>query len=194
MGGFLYEELESQYGIPAPVHFFVGKDADEHDMVYARVDKIRGQNLAEATVTDELSVKVAGLYATLARYFADRQQGTGEAYLTDIMDPTQYVYGTREGEEEPKIYLIDTDLYIRDGKYALYQLIKDLVQNVIAIERQYGKAFVEAREILQELLERPLPPDLPENGRARTLVLVREAQHALSLPVSAELPVERRET
>ncbi len=163
-GKKLYGELESDYGITAPVEFVVGKDVRGRNVVYGITDKIEGENLDKIKVTSEITEEVEKLYAKIAQYYLDKLS-KDEMYLADINNASQYVFGKRKSDELAKIYLIDTDLYIRDGKVALYNIVLWLVRHMSSVERKYNKKFNQARNIIGQLLHEPVPQSVNEKGK-----------------------------
>ena len=91
--------------------------------------------------------------------------GKDGPFLADINGASQYVYGKRKGDEKEDIYLVDTDLYIRDSKVAFYNIVLWLAIHVISVERKYGKKFEGARGIIERIVSEPLPGGLTDEGK-----------------------------
>jgi RNA-binding protein YhbY len=164
-GQKLYAELEKKYGIAVPVEFLVGKDSKDNDVIYAIVDKIDGSDLDKIEVTPELTEKVEKLYEAIAQYYLDTVTKKERIYLADINNASQYVYGKKKGDEEPRIYLVDTDLYMRDGPVALRNVILWLYRHVCSVEKKYGKKFIRAREIIRQTIAQPLPETVTDEQK-----------------------------
>ena len=164
LGQKLYAEFERDYGIVVPVEFVVGKDKSDEDVIYGIADKIDGKDLDKIESIPELTKQVEMLYAKIARYYLDKLPEEDALYLADINSASQYVYGKRKGDQEPHIYLVDADLYIRDGKVALYNVILWFFRHMSAVEKKFGKQFVEARATLRQILDLPLPAHTDERA------------------------------
>jgi len=188
LGQELYGELKSHYGIDAPVEFMTGKDHDSNDVIYAIVDKVDGADLDKIAVTPELTEKVEKLYEAIAQYYLDKLPQEGALYLADINNASQYVYGMKKGDEKPSIYLIDTDLYMRDGKAALYNIVLWLYRHMTTVERKYGKRFDVARETIGRILDAPIPENLTDKERAAAQEIREKAREYLegSRPIDNE--------
>lgn len=65
-----------------------------------------------------------------------------------------------KGKVDPNIYLVDADLYMRDGKVALCNTILWLYRHMISVEKKYGKKFTQARKIIAQILNTPLPQNI----------------------------------
>lgn len=165
-GRRLYEELENRYGIPVPTTFVIGEDSSGGEAVYGITDRIEGANLEEVTATPEITERVVELYASIAHYYLDKIT-TGGAYLADINNPSQYVYGRKAGNESSEIFLVDTDLYFRNGETAIYPIVLWLVRHMLYVEAKFGKKFERARQIIGEILSRPLVDMLTPDQQTR---------------------------
>jgi len=187
LGSELYSELQNDYGINVPVNFVAGIGPKGDSVIYGITDKIQGKDLDKIEVSPELTEKVEDLYSKIASYYFGRLK-SGKPYLADINNASQYVYGKREGELMDSIYLVDTDLYIRDGKVSFYNIILWLAIHMISVERKYGKKFVVARETLDRLLQEPISQDLSDKDLAIVKGIVVKARDYLAgiMPESDE--------
>lgn len=181
MGQSLYRELDQEYGIPTPVDFLVGKDPQNREVVYSIVDKIEGLNLDQAESTQEIAEKVEELYGKIAQYYLDKLS-KDEPYLVDIAASTQYVYGHTQTVEEDRIYLVDTDLFIKDGSYAMYDVVCWFLRHMIPVERKFDLSFTRARMLIRQFVDAPIPPSCPEEGRARVEKTKDEMRGYLDAP------------
>lgn len=154
LGRKLYKEIEEKYNIPAPVKFETGKNDNNEDVVYLITDKINGISLEEAESSPESKKQIEDTYISIAKYYADKYKNK-EAHLADINALSQYVYGKRALDKEPKPYLVDTDLYINKGDAALLHNVKWLV-------RHLPFKIPEAEKYIREILEKPLAEDMSE--------------------------------
>lgn len=186
LGQKLYEELRDKYGIAVPVEFVVGKDSEQKDVIYSIVDKVDGANLENGEVTPELTEKVESLYEKIAQYYLDKLSQEDAPYLADINNATQYVYGKKKGDESSKIYLVDTDLYIRDGKVALCNVVLWLYRHMSFVEKKYGKKFIRAREIMMETLNTPLPKNITNEQRVAAEAIIAKTKGYLEGRVSVD--------
>ncbi len=187
LGKKLYLDLQNDYGVNVPVDFVVGLDPKGEKVVYGITDKVSGADLSKADVTPELTLKVEALYLEIARYYLDKL-GTAEPYLADINNASQYVYGKRKGDLKEDIYLIDTDLYIREGKVPLYNIVLWLAIHMISVERKHRKQFVSAREVLEKFLNELIPKDLTEENKSIIEKIILKTKNYLAgqRPVSNE--------
>jgi hypothetical protein len=190
LGQELYGELRDKYHINVPVEFVAGKDSENKDVIYAIVDKVDGKDLDKIEVTPELTEKVEKLYEKIAQYYLDKfplEQEDG-LYLADINNASQYVYGKKKGDEVAHIYLVDTDLYLRDGKVTLRNIVLWLYRHVSGVERKYGKRFDHAREIIRQITNATLPKEITEEQRAAAKKILEKIKGYLdgTIPVDDE--------
>lgn len=181
LGKKLYTELEIKYGIPAPVEYVAGKDKQRRDVIYGITEKVSGKNLIEVEINSEVAAQSEKLYTSLSRYYRDKLAGLpeGEPYLADLNGVSQYVYGTTIHNKQSKIYLVDTDLYIRNGSVAFYHVVAWFIRHMIFIERKFGKQFEEARKNIKEILSSPLPEGLSDKEKEETAKAIAEADNFL---------------
>ena len=187
LGQELYAELKDKYGINVPVEFVAGKDFESKDVIYAIVDKVEGKDLDKIEVTPELTEKVEKLYEKIAQYYLDKftQEQDDGLYLADINNASQYVYGKKKGGELPDIYLVDTDLYIRDGKVALCNIVLWLYRHMVSVEKKYGKKFAHAREIIEQITDTSLPKNMTKEQRLAAKKIIQKTKGYLdsSIPI-----------
>ncbi len=176
-----FEEFGDVYGVEVPVSLVVGKDPKDRDAIYAVTDKIEGVNL-DAAPPAEFKERAEALYEMLARYHADKW-ASGEPFLVDVDRLSQYVYGRPYGasESEPeKVYLVDTDIKVLEGTGFVYRVLPHFAQQLVQVERHYGVRFERAREIIERLLQEPVPEGFTEKGRAQIAALVAETRQVLA--------------
>lgn len=186
LGQKLYGELKSNYGIDAPVEFLAGKDSRNNDVIYGIVDKIDGVDLGNSTFDSKISLEVENLYEKIAQYYLDKMSVEDGLYLADINNPSQYVYGKKKGDVEPHIYLVDTDLYIRDGKVALCNVVLWLYRHIISVEKQCGTKFIHVREIIEHILTTPLPQNITEAQRVAAQKIIEKTKGYLDGRISVD--------
>lgn len=160
----LFKELEEKYGIPTPVDFLIGKNKEGDKVVYSIVDKIAGRNLEEVEPSVEVITKSDALYASVAKYFFDKSN-EGGPYLCDINNPSQFVYGRKHGEQEDKVYLVDTDLYISNSRVGIYLVVNWLTRHMSGVEKHLKTNFEKAREYINKFVEQPLSEELVNSER-----------------------------
>lgn len=161
LGKKLFEELR-EYGIDSPVRFFIGKD-DNQQVLFSVVGRIER---VVSTQEEKMNQEFHRLYESLSQYYLDKLRD-GEAYLTDINNSEQYVYGKKSSgeEEETKMYLVDTDIYLDDRKEALltvvYWLVRHslrigrdskVIENIKAFVNEYKEKFTHVKEKDKERL------------------------------------------
>ena len=185
LGQELYGELKDKYGIDAPVEFVADKDPEDEDVIYGIVDKIDGIDLDKIEVTKELTEKVEKLYENVARYYLNKLSEEGP-YLADINNASQYVYGKKKGDESPNIYLVDTDLYIRDGRVAIRNVVLWLYRHMVSVEKKYGKRFIAAREIIKETLSVPLSQSMTKEQRLAAEKIIEKTRGYLEGSISID--------
>ncbi len=160
----LYRELQDEYTINAPVKFYTGNDIDNNQVVYSVVDKIEGKHFDKVQISDEFVSKAEGLYASVSRYFLDKQNDDG-LHLWDICGQSQYVYGRRSGEQEDRIFLIDTDIWLSKSKAGLYLCVEWLTRHMTGVEGHLKVKFIEARDNIAQFVSLPLPENLSDFER-----------------------------
>lgn len=166
----LYKELETEYGIPVSVDFLVGKDKEGNKVVYSITDKIEGKNLGDIDIeiSGEFITQVQKLYESIAKYFFDKLR-QGGFYLSDINGSSQYVCGKKHGEQENKIHLIDTDIYINDSKVAIYTIVEWLTRHMNELEGKFNIRFERAREYTDKFINNPLPEEISELDKEKII-------------------------
>ncbi len=154
LGKKLYKELETTYDIPVPVEYIAGRDAQRKDVIYGITEKITGENLVRINVTPEIASQVEKLYTSLSQYYINKfsKLPDGEIYLADISGASQYVYGTKTDDDQSRMYLVDTDLFMRNGKAAFYYVITEFIRDMISVERKFDKQFDDARKNIEQIL------------------------------------------
>jgi len=160
----LYEELETTYNISVPADFVVDTDVEGNTVLATAVDRIDGVNLNEAEYSQQLAEKVERLYTSVAQYLFDKNQ-KGGYFLCDINSMSQYMYGTRKGDVEPNIYLVDTDAYFNSNRKGLYLVIEWLCRHMSGAERLCHTKFSDARNYIQQFLNEPLPVDVSDDEK-----------------------------
>lgn len=157
----LFDELAGKYNILVAADFLIGKNKEGGKVVYSIVDKIDGGNLEEVELSTETATKAEVLYASVAKYFFDKSH-EGGLYLCDINNPSQYVYGRKNGEQEDKIYLIDTDIYISNSRAGMYLVVNWLTRHMSGVEKHFKIKFEKAREYIRQFVEQPLPEEITD--------------------------------
>jgi hypothetical protein len=188
LGKKLYAELETKYGIPVPVEYVAGKDEQGRNVIYGITEKISGKNLAEVDIDPEVAIQSEKLYISLSQYYLDKlaKLPDGEIYLADINGASQYAYGTTIYDEQPKIYLVDTDLFMRNGNVAFYRVVAWFIRHMISVERRFGKKFEEARKNIAQTISNPLPEGLNDKEKEEIEKAITEAKNFLEGQFSKE--------
>ena len=158
----LYKELGEKYEIVAPVDFAISKNKEGEDVVCAVTDKIEGKNLEKVEKSEEFVNKVEKLYSSVAKYFLDKSKDGG-LYIWDINGESQYIYGKKLEDEENKIYLIDTDIWLSKNKNDMYLSVYWLARHMSWLENKLGVKFKEARNNINEFINKPLPKGADES-------------------------------
>lgn len=167
IGKKLFKEIQTDYNINVPSRIVVGKNKENKDTVYIITDKIDGVPLEKAEETPEFLKKLEDLYVSISKYYLDKLNSK-EAHLADLNSESQYIYGTKNKDEEPEIYLVDTDLYLNKGDVALLHNVKWLV-------RHMPKKFGEAIKNIRKIIETPLNKNLNDVERKMAEKEIKEA-------------------
>ena len=177
----LYKELESNYGISVPVEYVAGKDENGDQVIYGISDRIAGKDLNKIEATAESAEQVEKLYISISEYYLDKSTklAQGEMYLSDINNASQYIYGTIASNEKPKIFLVDTDLYLRDDKISFYYVVAWLVRHMRSEENKFNKQFCIARTNIEKILSSPLPDGLQDAEEKEIKKAITEAKNFL---------------
>jgi len=187
LGKKLYNELEEKYGIPVPVEYVIGKDEGGEDVVYGITDKIIN-NLENDEITPQLAEQIEKLYISLSQYYLDKlgRLSDDEFFLTDISNGSQYAYGTKANEENAKLYLIDTDLYMRNDKTSFYYVVAWLIRHMTDIEERLDKHFEIARKNVTRIIASPPLEGLNEKEKENIHNAINEANNFLQGEFSEE--------
>jgi hypothetical protein len=172
LGQDLFTELNEKYSIPAPVKLEIVKNEKGENVVHIITDKIEGVSLDNIDDTPEIVMSVEKLYTSIAKYY-NHKLHTGGAHLADISAGTQYIYGKKKGDISPKIYLVDTDLFINKGYVGLLHNVKLLV-------RHMPFKNLDARKNIEEILNAPLPEDLTDEEKIKARKEIKEARAFLN--------------
>jgi hypothetical protein len=161
----LFGELENKYGVNIPFDDYrIGKDKSGNDIVYCVVDRIDGKHLEEVGPSIEFSEQAETLYTSIAKYFLDKFE-EGGLYLWDINGQSQYIYGKKAGEQEDKIYLIDTDIWMSRSHAGIYLTLEWLTRHMSGVERHVNRTFKKAREYIRQIICKPIPEEMSESDR-----------------------------
>lgn len=148
----LYDELETLYGISVPTNIVVDKDIDGEVVIGQAVDRISGVTLDEVEASPVLAIEAEKLYTSIAHYLYNKSRGD-DYYLVDLNSPSQYMYGRGTDEQEPRIHLVDTDIYVNKGRESMYLVMEWLARHMSGVEHRFGSRFDEARQYLQKFVE-----------------------------------------
>ncbi len=167
LGKKLFQEIQTDYNIKVPSKIIIDKNEENKDTVYIVTDKINGVALEKAEKTPDFLMKLEDLYVSISKYYLDKLNSK-DAHLADLNSESQYIYGTKKGDEKPEIYLVDTDLYLNKGDVALLHNVKWLV-------RHMPKKFDRAVENIRKIIETPLSKDLSDLDRIKAEKEIRES-------------------
>lgn len=164
----LHAELETEYGIPVPADFLIGKDEKGDGVVYSVVDKIDGKNLwnKDIEISEEVITQIQKTYGSIAKYFFDKLC-SGGFYLTDINGGGQYVFGKKKRDSENKIYFIDTDIYINNSNVAIYTVVEWLTIHMSSLESKFNTKFDKAHEYINRFINQPLPEGINDSEKEK---------------------------
>ena len=110
-------------------------------------------NLTEADVNPELLKNTEAYFVGLVKYYQDSFINKSGA-LGDIDQSFQAMYGTVEGSNEKKVYLVDIDPYVVPfGKYALLNSLNILSNYIMHSEKRLKVKFLEVRSLIVEILK-----------------------------------------
>lgn len=172
LGQDLFTELNEKYNIPAPVKLDIVKNEKGENIVHIITDKIEGASLDKVEPTPEVIMSVEKLYTSIAKYY-NHKLHTGGAHLADINAGTQYIYGKKKGDTAPKIYLVDTELFINKGDVGLLHNVKWLV-------RHMPFKIPEAVKYIEEILNAPLSESLSDEEKIKARKEIKEARAFLN--------------
>ena len=177
----LYKELESKYGISIPVEYVAGKDENDNKIIYGITDRVVGKDLSKIEATTESAEQVERLYNSISEYYLNKSSklAQGEMYLSDINDASSYIYGTTANNEKPRIFFVDTDLYLRDDKISFYYVVAWLVRHMRSQENKFNKQFSAARANIEKILSSPLPDGLQDAEEKEIKKAITEAKNFL---------------
>ena len=137
----MFGELK-KYGIITPATFSVSGSR-----FVSSVEWIYGDNLWESKATYEFVRQSKRLYLGIAQYLVTKWLHGGW-FLADINSGAQYVYGTKDGDRAPRIYLVDTDLFLGSNRAGLCIVLEWFVRHMRGMEIQCNVDFDRARAVL----------------------------------------------
>ena len=168
IGKGLFDELGQKYNIKTPVEFFVGDNADGQQILYTRVDKVNGQDLAKKENLQDINQLVQELYINISKYYLDKLR-SGGFFLTDISGSSQYVYGEKGNEKESQIYLIDADIYLDNRSESLLTTVYWLSRHLSRVESGLKMNALLARNNIKEFVDeyQTIFPNLDDKNEKR---------------------------
>lgn len=155
----LFNELQIDYKIRVPVDFIIGADEEGNKVIYIITDKIDGDNVFNRIDTfdrrdqEKLKEEVEQLFLSLVQYYRDKYKNHQD-FLTDLDHLGQYMFGSKKGEEESHIYLVDTDPFIASDKGSIFMSLQGLAEMIMEMERMLGIKFEKVRQFFIESLKR----------------------------------------
>lgn len=170
LGKKLFQEIQTNYNICVPSKIIVEKNKKNEKLVYIITDKINGTSLEKTKKTKKFLKELESLYVSISKYYLDKLNNK-EAHLADLNNPSQYIYGTKNGEKIPKIYLVDTDLYLNKGDVALLHNVKWLI-------RHMPKKFNKAIKNIKKIIKTPLSKNL---SSSEIIMANKEIEESLNL-------------
>ena len=152
----LFDELNQVYSIPVPVQFVIAKDPANKTVFYILTQTISTIEFEELEGEEKIRA-VAGIkkiFETVLTYLEDKGRTNGN-FLTDLVDPDQYVYGVLEGDIHPQWYFIDTDAYYSGSEDKLWEILDGWPESLESVEEFYSidlRALKEKGAALKERL------------------------------------------
>jgi hypothetical protein len=160
----LFKELESVYGIKSvKADLVVGKNERGIKTMFQVVDSINGTDLEHNICLPlEAEEKVDSFFGNLAFYLADKFN-KHEPFLRDITKGEQVVYGSKHGEAEKDLYIVDVDPYVSLNKdkffpqtvVGLYYDIANLFYLMLRVENSFANpvTLTKARKKFLEIIQ-----------------------------------------
>ena len=108
----VFRELEEKHGVAIPkMDLAVGKNQEGGRAMFTVIDKIYGKAaLYLSSLSEEAVRKFDEFFAALAKHYIQAYEKGGDYW--DDFNLKQIVYGHKAGEEEDRVYIVDTDPYI----------------------------------------------------------------------------------
>ncbi|MDO8584974.1 MAG: hypothetical protein Q7R85_02525 [bacterium] len=164
----LFDELKMKYGIDFSADFAVGKNEKGEPSFFVVADRIEGRDPLHAQVEGEerwhLYEALHKLFSSLIDYIQAKYE-SGDAFFWDIAKIDQYVYGTKAGESEKCLHLVDLDAEIVDvsGEVGgdlgwgrgenVSKFLDDLVQFINQSSFVVGKDFSDIKQKLRNFYD-----------------------------------------
>lgn len=160
----LFKELETVYGIKSvKADLVVGKNERGIKTMFQVVDNINGLDLERNICLPlEAQEKVDSFFSNLAFYLADKFN-KHEPFLRDITKSEQVVYGSKHGEAEKDLYIVDVDPYVSLNKdksfpqtvVGLYYNIANLFYLMLRVENNFVNpvTLTKARKKFLEIIQ-----------------------------------------
>lgn len=146
----VFSRMQS-YGIAVVPHQFVlGGVHKKHHTIFTIADKVEGEDFRNAAIPTKEADR---FLANVCTFLFDTYTNNG-SYMNDMVDPSQYVWGTTKRDSKKRIYFVDLDLdpetvfkgedFFFDNLSFLYKMICTFEQN------NNNKRLSEARKKLVE--------------------------------------------
>lgn len=145
----LFFELENRYGISVPLeNIWIDND---NQCVYSVVEIISKKEDDPTIIAKKAEI----LYSSISKYFLDKFI-EGGPFLWDINSQSQYIYGTRLGEDEANYHLVDTDIWMNNDSEQIPFVVYWLTRHMSGLERSVGTIFESARSNIENLVSAAL--------------------------------------
>jgi len=123
-----FDKLE-RYDVRVPVAFIVAdseRNGKVEDEVFAIVDDVKRDPKPDRAA---LAAAFASMRKGLLRYYTDTFE-SGQSYLADLFNDSQYVFGKRRQDASDQLYLVDVEPFIYRGNTVLARILDSMVHSV----------------------------------------------------------------
>jgi hypothetical protein len=135
----IFDEMRAQ-GIDCPVQFVVANNDSAEEALYEIVDDIKPardfSEMSEKEKSDKGN-EVLRVSKNLLKYFAHKAT-EGGFYPYDLTRREQYVYGTKKGDQEKHLYLVDADPYFESSTAHIGAELEDFRKVIEADKETYS--------------------------------------------------------
>lgn len=153
-----FDELHSKYGITTPTSFVVGNNEEGNIATFAITEFIKGDNVntlvhTDSSIDESLKTKFAEHYLRLLHYL-DEKVGHQERMLYDIYRSDQYIYGSRETDEEKEFYLVDSGANYTETLHVRWcgLILMDITQELAELYSMHDLRFPDVEQSIATIL------------------------------------------
>ncbi len=131
----VFSRMQSYGIVVVPHQFVLGGVHKKHHTIFTIADKVEGEDFQNAAIPTKEADR---FLANICTFLFDTYTNSGN-YMSDMVDPPQYVWGNTKRDSQKRIYFVDLDLdphtiwkkdeFFFDNLLFLYKMLCTFEQN-----------------------------------------------------------------